>query len=431
MTKWISDRIAEFVPLLGWRYRALFRRGRTPGLRTAKTTLAAVLSFVLADLIGTSDQPVLAPLTALLVVQLTMYETVAQGLQRVGSVLAGVLVAVGVAHLVGLTWWSLGAIIAVSLILGRLLRLGPHLLEVPISAMLILAVGGDETVAAGRVYETLVGAAVGVAVNAIIAPPLYVQPAGDALGELADRMATFLRGLAGQLRAGWSRAAADRWLTEARALGSEVARADRTLARAEESARLNLRGGKARDAQPRLRIGLTGLEHSQVTLRNLCRALLDRTYFVPAEEESTAYREEVRAALAAVLDAAAEAVEDVAPVTAPAGSATTTGSATAARAEVEAGLSELQRRRDRLAELLLVDPRDDQGAWQQHGALLAAVDRLRVELEAAVRPPVEAWRPPRISERQRQAMRRMIDAGSERLRARVRAVGAEDVDDPF
>jgi uncharacterized membrane protein YgaE (UPF0421/DUF939 family) len=63
----------------------LFRRGRVPGLRTAKTVLAAVLAFVVATWLDTSPQPVLAPLTALLVVQLTMYETVAHGLERVGG----------------------------------------------------------------------------------------------------------------------------------------------------------------------------------------------------------------------------------------------------------------------------------------------------------------------------------------------------------
>jgi len=239
---------------------ALFRRGRRPGLRTAKTTLAAVLSFVLAQQLGTSPQPVLAPLTALLVVQLTMYETVASGLQRVASVVAGVLIAVGVASYVGLTWWSLGAVVAASLVIGRLLRLGAHLLEVPISAMLVLAVGGAEGAALDRVYETLIGAGVGVAVNVVIAAPLYVQPANDALGELAERMAAFLRQLADQLGAGWSRESADRMLNEARRLGDEVDRADRTLARAQDSARFNPRVAQAREALPRLRTGLTGLE---------------------------------------------------------------------------------------------------------------------------------------------------------------------------
>jgi uncharacterized membrane protein YgaE (UPF0421/DUF939 family) len=204
---------------------ALFRRGRRPGLRTAKTTLAAVLSYAVADALNTSDQPVLAPLTALLVVQLTLYETVEHGLERILSVTAGVLVAVVVASEVGLTWWSLGLVVALSLIVGRAIRLGPHLLEVPISAMLVLAVSDAESLAVDRVYETLIGSAVGILVNLLIAPPLYLQPAGDAIADLADRLADFARRLATQLRTEWSTQAADQWLQEARALGREVPRA--------------------------------------------------------------------------------------------------------------------------------------------------------------------------------------------------------------
>jgi hypothetical protein len=232
-------------------------------------------------------------------------------------------------------------------------------------------------------------------------------------------MATFLAGLAGQLRTGWSRAAADRWLTEARELGAEVARADRTLARAEQSARLNPLGGRARDVQPRLRTALTGLEHCQITMRSLCRALLDRAYFVPDGQEGDAYGEDVRLALAGVLDAAAAAIAAVAPVAAvPAAGTAATTPTDEARAAVEARVAELHRRRDTLAGLLLVDPHTDQGAWQQHGALLAAVDRLRVEVDAAVRPPTGSWRPPPVSERQRRAVRRVIDARAERQRGR-------------
>src|SRR4051812_44591972 len=227
------------------RISGLFRRGRVPGLRTGKTVLAAVLAFVLAGALHTSSSPVLAPLTALLVVQLTMYETLAHGRERIVSVVAGVLLAVLFAGVTGLTWWSLGLVVAVSLVAGRLLRLGPHLLEVPISAMLVLAVGGAESAALGRVVETLVGAAVGVAVNPVIAPPLYIQPASDAIAELAAHMADFARELAGALRGPWSRTTAEQQLARARELGEDVVRADRHLARTEESARLNPRGRQA------------------------------------------------------------------------------------------------------------------------------------------------------------------------------------------
>lgn len=404
---------------------ALFRRGPRPGLRTAKTTLAAVLSFALAQQLGTSPQPVLAPLTALLVVQLTMYETVAGGFQRVASVVAGVLIAVGVASYVGLTWWSLGGVVAASLIIGRLMRLGPHLLEVPISAMLVLAVGNAEGAALERIYETLIGAVVGVAVNAVIAAPLYMQPASDAIAELAEQMATFLRRLAEQLDAGWSRDAADRMLNEARRLGDEVDRADRTLTRAQDSARLNPRGAQAREAQPRLRIGLTGLEHTYITIRNLCRSLLDRTYFVPSEQEETVYDAPVRAALGQVLEAAADAIGQVAEVTSGPGANDPARSSIrrrdTARSEVDSLLAELHRRRDELAGLLLAESTADPAVWQQHGALLTDLDRMRIEIEAAARSPEHGWRPPSATEQQRRVLRQILKAaraGTERRRRR-------------
>jgi uncharacterized membrane protein YgaE (UPF0421/DUF939 family) len=381
----------------------LFRRGRAPGLRTAKTVLAAVVAFAIADALHTSTTPVLAPLTALLVVQLTMYETVAHGRERIVSVVAGVLLAVGFASVTGLTWWSLGLIVAVSLVAGRLLRLGPHLLEVPISAMLVLAVGGAENAALGRVAETLIGALVGVLVNLLIAPPLYVQPASDAIVELARRMGTFSAELAQGLREEWSREAADRYLAQARDLGQEVARADRQLARTEESARLNPRGRIAREAQPRLRSTLTALEHAQVGLRNLARALLDRTYFVPDPE--MAYPQAARSALAAVLEAFAVTLEDAATVVSGAGSADSSGGRMAAHA------ADLDRRRDELSAELMIDPRTDASAWAQHGGLLTAVDRLRVEVDTAIHPSEVPWRPGPLAARPREKVRRALTTG--------------------
>jgi hypothetical protein len=366
--------------------------------------LAAVVAFAIADWLHTSSAPVLAPLTALLVVQLTMYETVAHGRERIVSVVAGVLVAVGFASVTGLTWWSLGLIVGVSLVAGRLLRLGPHLLEVPISAMLVLAVGGAENAALGRVVETLIGAVVGVLVNLLIAPPLYVQPASDAIAELAARMGTFSRTLAEALRGEWSREAADRHLAGARALGEEVARADRQLARTEESARLNPRGRIARQAQPRLRSTLTALEHAQVGLRNLARALLDRTYFVP--DEAAAYPRDAREALADVLDAFAVNLEDAATVASGAGSADSSGGRMAAHT------ADLDSRRDQLSVQLIVDPRTDPSAWAQHGALLSAVDRLRVEVESAIHPSDVPWRPEPLALRPREAVRRALATGA-------------------
>ena len=96
----------------------------------------------------------------------------------------------------------------------------------------------------------------------------------DAFGELAEPMAAFLKQLADQLDAGWSRESADRMLNEARRLGDDVAHADRTLGRAQDRARFNPRIAQAREALPRLRTGLTGLDVRSRSVASTSRAAM-------------------------------------------------------------------------------------------------------------------------------------------------------------
>jgi uncharacterized membrane protein YgaE (UPF0421/DUF939 family) len=108
---------------------------------TARLTIAAVAAYVVCRAIFPDPEPLLAPLTALLVVQLTPVSLLASGLDRVLAVVSGVSVAVVLSAALHLTWWSLGITIAVALVVGQVLRLGSNLVEVPISAMLVLGVG--------------------------------------------------------------------------------------------------------------------------------------------------------------------------------------------------------------------------------------------------------------------------------------------------
>jgi hypothetical protein len=81
------------------------------------------------------------------------------------------------------------------------------------------------------VLETLIGAGVGVVVNAVLVPPVYVRPAGEAIYELADDMARVLEGAAADLAEGWSGEDAYERLQEARELDREVGRPGRRSAR--------------------------------------------------------------------------------------------------------------------------------------------------------------------------------------------------------
>jgi uncharacterized membrane protein YgaE (UPF0421/DUF939 family) len=387
------------------------RRGpvRLRGVRTAKTTAAAVTAFLVAIPISSNPRPIVAPLTALLVVQLTLYDTLRSGLRRVASVVVGVLVAVGVSSVVPLTWWSLGLIIAGSLVLARLLRLGAEMLEVPISAMLVLAVNGSDTAAEGRVLETIVGAAVGVAVNALIAPPLYVRPASEAVQSLAGALADTLRRVAREVRGEYTLEQARGWLDAARDLGRDILRADRALAQAEESLRLNPRARRRRLAGRSLRSGLDALERTAVSLRGVCRTLAER---VASEETETVYAEDVRIALSDLFADLADAVDAYGGLI---------GSEVLGPGAEDAALREALGRawedRHRLADLLRQADRLQSGAWQLHGALATQIDRMLRDLDSDARAELRASWPapdrPHPVQAARSALRRASRADAE------------------
>jgi hypothetical protein len=79
-----------------------------------------------------------------------------------------------------------------------------------------------------------------VVVNAVLVPPVYIRPAGEAIYELADDMARVLEGAA-DLAEGWSGEDAYERLQEARELDREVGEAREAVRQAEDSLRLNPR----------------------------------------------------------------------------------------------------------------------------------------------------------------------------------------------
>ncbi len=260
----------------------LREHGRGAVLWSLRVTVAAVASYVAAVLLFSGPPPLLAPLTAMLVVQVTPISLLASGVDRVVSVVAGVFVAVVFADLVPLTWWSLGLLIFVSISLGQALRLRANLMEVAISAMLVLGVGAlaTESAAWQRIAETLIGAAVGVAVNLLFPPKVASADAGRAIDDVADSASGLLGRASDELEslvpdgADVAPAARD-WLGDARRITHDIPRAGQALLHAEQGRRLNVRAVGTPNAGPGLRQGLEALEHSAVAIRGMFRALVD------------------------------------------------------------------------------------------------------------------------------------------------------------
>ena len=252
-------------------------------LWSLRITVAATSAYVVASLFFPGTQPLLAPLTAMLVVQVTPLSLLASGLDRVVAVVAGVAVAVGFAAVVPLEWWSLGVLILISITIGQFLRLRSNLVEVAISAMLVLGVGaiGAEAAAWQRIAETLVGAAVGILATLVFPPKVGSSDAGRAIDGLADAVSELLLRAAGELESMTEEeperlpGSAREWLDDSRRITHNIPEVGAALLRAEEGRRLNVRAVRTPHVEPGLRQGLEALEHSAVAIRGLMRSVAD------------------------------------------------------------------------------------------------------------------------------------------------------------
>jgi hypothetical protein len=364
----------------------LRKRGRSAASRAIRMTSASVAAFLVAQLVGLDDPPpLIAALTALLVVQATLTSTLLNGVQRVLSVVSGVALAVLFVAVVGLTWWSLGALVAASILVGQLLRLGPHLVEVPISAMLVLGVGASGAGAVGgdRVVETLIGAAVGMLVNVLFPPAVQTRYAARSVEAFADEIAALLDDAAGALFAGpVSAERSARWLHDTRRLNRHVPRLDRALAHAEESRRLNLRALRSPRVAPGMRPGLDALEYTSVSVRTLFRAIDDATREQTGIRDDGEYAETIRLTTASLLERMSTVVHEF-------GRLLTTGPGDQDAGDgsrLTGALMALRSGRALVTDLLLSDPRSRTGLWELNSALLTTVDRMLDELGPGLPP---------------------------------------------
>ncbi len=412
------------------------------GERTLKTALAASLAWELGTLApGGTAHPYFAPLAALLSMQITVAESIVGAAQRVAGIVAGVGVALVVTRITGANALGIGLLVLLSLIVGARLRLGPQAVsQVAVSALLVMFVGNASSFsyAGSRIVESIIGALVGVGVNALLIPPSTLPQAWKARQALGEAVAAALRDLASAVSAGLTREDAARCLAQARARSGPQSAAIAELEQAETSLRYNVLRRSQSAALARLAADHEALEHAAIQTRSLARALADalvdgggeRTHalagtFVASGEENTrgpadglvgggdpptlgaliesgggSTREwpalaSLSAPIAALIAALSVAVErfvdrDAEP---PGDTVAKLPGDTAAEppSDITAALAEVARRRHEVDIAVRVDlPLLPPGVWMRAGALLSSADRMWTDLAHAARPDLPA-----------------------------------------
>ena len=370
---------------------AVPRRLRPAAAQIARLTSAALVAYAVANLLSPGIRDLTAPLTALLVVQASTVGTLQMGLVRVGAVLTGVLVAVGLASTIGLSWWSLGLVITASLILAKVLRLGEQSLEAPISAMLILAVSSPELAAEVRVVNTLIGTVVGIAFSLVVPVSIPSARATAAVRRVAHAQAALLDEMALTLVdrapkpeeiAAWSHWASD--------IAHDVGAASVAVQAVEESRRLNPRALAAAKVHPGLRASLERLDRCLSAERALV-AVIGREATSPDPDTDLSLSPDLQRAFAVVLDDLAKAMRGFGEIV----SAEFGGGNTRRVDELlEQTLDVVRETRAVLTELVLldIDPRSRTGLWMLQGSVLAAVEHILSQLDLEERERTsEAW----------------------------------------
>ncbi len=250
-----------------------------------KIALSAGVSWALAVWWLSSPSPIWAPITASLIALLTVRASVRDALEKVIAVLIGILVAIWLGGLIGLHAWSIALIVALGFLVGKVLRLnGGAAAQIPINGLFVLALGSAQV--EQRFLDTLIGAAVAVAVNFIVVPPNYVASATRSVATFADSLVEVLAGIAAEITRPWTLEQSAGWLRTAREQGRFALTADSDVDRAAQSLRLHPGRSSWENALGRLQQANDTLQIVEVQVRTLARTVRDIATKLPNRDGS-------------------------------------------------------------------------------------------------------------------------------------------------
>jgi hypothetical protein len=384
-----ADVETEPEPGLGGRIRRQYERiaravSWTPPTSTeigvvAKSALAAGLAWWLADLVSSVTNPVLAPLTAIVVVQVSVRASVRSAIQRSAAVVLGVLIALAIGDALGLNAITVGLLVAVSLGVAELvLRLPPAAArQVPISALIVLTAvaSAQEGSALERALDTVLGAAVGVAVSLVL-PASRLVDARQTLDRLANSLGEVLEAMGSGLQTTWSTAQTQEWRRRARTTRDRLVRqAAEAVGNGRESAQWNVRDRRNIDVLGSYEEVLPRLERTAIGVSVISRGLDDHARLGGTSHPAMP---SMGALLSAMADAVRAVVRDVLGETSDTAVAD-------ALAEVRSRRLSCIRAASRRAREALeheAPPETLEGEWLNYAALLVQVDRIIGDLSA-------------------------------------------------
>ncbi|MFG2193889.1 aromatic acid exporter family protein [Streptomyces sp. NPDC048639] len=218
-------------------------------LLIAKSTLAATLAWVVSYDVLDAGSPAFAPFSAVLIMHVTVYQSLVQALRYVAAVALGVAVQAASGLLGGPDLATFVLVTLIALALGRWPALGSQGPQVATAAFFAFSTYAAATTRAAKAEQlgeivilVLIGCGIGVAVNVLVVPPMRYHSAEYGIRTLAHALCDLVSDMHPALRDG---APTDedtrRWRRRAEQTGELVTQARSGLRTAQESIYYNPR----------------------------------------------------------------------------------------------------------------------------------------------------------------------------------------------
>jgi hypothetical protein len=253
--------------------RLLLIRHRMSGrmLPIAQTAAAAVVAWYLALAILPAEQPLFAPIAAVIALGATRGQRGRRTAELIGGVILGILVADLIVAAIGTGPWQAGVMVVLAM--GTAVAVGGGELlvsEAAVSAILIATLpGGGGGFPPERFLEALIGGSVALAVTMLL-PPDPVLQVGRAMNNLWAELGGTLGAIARALESG-DASAAERALDNARDLDHLVGAIRQELLDVSEAARFAPPRRRARGQLGRVERSLPQVDFAVRDTRVLAR----------------------------------------------------------------------------------------------------------------------------------------------------------------
>ncbi|MGY5053872.1 FUSC family protein [Streptomyces sp. 900105755] len=353
-------------------------RERDLAVQAGKAALAACLAWGVAGWWLQAPVAFVAPWVAVVLVESTVYRSLAHGLQQLAAIAVGTVAATLVALVLDNTMAVMAVVLPAVLLLTRWRRLGSQGIYAATAALFVLTNGQVTVVTSGaRVAEAVFGAVVGITVNAVIRPPVYLRDTRAALQDASEEAEGILSSVAeGLARGEWDEDVAGVWHERALRLGRLVEQARSAVGWSRESMRGNHRGRGPRAVSPPGRTyddALAVLDHVAVHLQGVTRTVLE---IAGHQDESARPGPRITGPYADVLHHAGRAIGLYGRTR-----FAETGTEPSAQEALRGTAEELRRSLDELHRTLPNDAvQGGPGTLATHGALLAHARRLTAQL---------------------------------------------------